>query len=401
MISRYYNPIKLLEKKRSILLLGPRGTGKSVLIKATLPSLTRTMAIDLLKGNQYQRYLQSPQLLGDEVRLALKSQKHFLVVAIDEIQRIPALLDEVHALIEEFKPQLCFLLTGSSARKLKREGANTLAGRASVRHFYPLSQLEHDLQLKRALQYGTLPGVYLAEDDVLIDTLESYVSTYLREEIQQESIVRGIDRFARFLDFAGQVNGEPVNFAKLGQQSGIAGKTAAQYFGILVDTLLVHEIPGWSESVKKQLLQSSKFYFFDTGVLNAINGYLRVDLKETGYLYGKLFETFIVNQLICSNDYLELGLRFFHWRDKNGKEVDLILARNVTTPLVALEIKSSSKPRPEDCEGFASFAEDYPKVKRVCICTTPRAYEQENILFVPWTEAVKELNMIALNSTKS
>jgi predicted AAA+ superfamily ATPase len=396
MISRYFNPLKLLNKGRSVLLLGPRGTGKSALMKSALSEFPQKIVIDLLRGNQYQRYLQSPHLFGDEVRLAVGAQGGLLIVAVDEVQKVPALLDEVHSLIEEFKPRLSFFLTGSSARKLRRNGANTLAGRAAIRHLHPLSQIETDLNLKRALQFGTLPGIYLGEDDDLVDALGSYVSTYLREEIQQEAIVRGIDRFARFLDFAGQINGEPVNFAKIGKQTGVAGKTAAQYFGILVDTLVVHEIPGWSESVKKQLLQASKFYFFDCGVLNAINGYLRVELKQSGYLYGRLFETFVINQLIFANSYFELDLKFFHWRDKNGKEVDLILARNVTTPLLAIEIKSGSSPTVDDVDGFQSFSEDYPKVKKICICTTPRSYKKKDILFMSWKDAVQNLPSLAL-----
>ncbi len=395
MISRHFNPLNLLRKGRSVLLLGPRGTGKSALLRNVMEAFPRKIMIDLLRGNQYQRYLQAPHLFGDEVRLAAEAEKSLLVVSVDEIQKVPALLDEVHSLIEEFKPRVSFLLTGSSARKLKRKGANTLAGRATVRHLYPVSQLESDLNLRRALQFGTLPGIYFGDDESLVDTLGSYVSTYLREEIQQEAIVRGIDRFARFLDFAGQVNGEPVNFAKLGQQTGVAGKTAMQYFGILVDTLLVHELPGWSESVKKQLLQAPKFYFFDCGVLNAINGNLRVELKETGYLYGRLFETFVINQLIYANDYFGLGLKFFHWRDKSGREVDIILARNVTTPLLAIEIKSNSAPLAKDCDGFSSFADDYPHVAKICICTTPRSFRQENILFISWKDAIANLKALS------
>lgn len=150
---------------------------------------------------------------------------------------------------------------------------------------------EVEIDLTKALKIGTLPGVYLGADELAIPTLETYVSTYLREEVQQESLVRAIDRFARFLEYAGQSNSEPINFSKLGKQTGIAGKTTQEYFSILVDTLIAIQLPGWSESLKKQLLQASKFYFFDTGVLNAINGYLRAEIRESSFLYGKLFET--------------------------------------------------------------------------------------------------------------
>jgi predicted AAA+ superfamily ATPase len=237
-----------------------------------------------------------------------------------------------------------------------------------------------------------MPGVYLDTTQLEIRSLESYVSTYLREEIQQESLVRGIDRFAKFLEFAAQQNGQPVNYAKLGKTIGIAGKTVSEYYSILSDTLLATHIPGWSESVRRQLLQSPRYYFFDCGVLNAINGYLRIEMRGGGFIYGNLFKTFVVNQLIAANHFSTLGLRFFYWRDKEGKEVDLILARNQFEPLLAVEIKSSSMPQPEDCPGFRPFSEEYPTVPRICVCTTPRSYSAGEIDFLPWQELVKGLS---------
>lgn len=370
-------------------MLGPRGTGKTALISASLGDCANHIRIDLLQGLEYQRYLTTPYKLGQELRARLTATPGELFVSIDEIQRIPALLDEVHSVLEEFKGRVVFLLTGSSARKLKRGGANLLAGRAISCFLHPLHASELEIDLRKALRFGTLPGVYLGAEDLAIPTLESYVSTYLREEIQQEALVRAIDRFSRFLEYAGQVNGEPVNFTKLGRQAGIAGKTAQEYFSILVDTLLVFSLAGWSESVKKQLLQSPKFYFFDTGVLNAINGYLRIDLRESSFLYGRLFETFVISQLVATNDYLSLGYRFFYWRDKNGQEVDLLIARNVTTPVAAVEIKSSMHPTAADCPGFASLREDYPDLPRFCVCTAPHAYSDQGISFIPWSDFVR------------
>lgn len=388
MLPRTLNLLTMLTKKRSVLLLGPRGTGKTALITATFRDLPHQIRIDLLQGLDYQRYLHTPHKLGQELRQRLSSGGADLAVAIDEIQRVPALLDEVHSLIEEFKGRITFLLSGSSARKLKRGGANLLAGRALSCYLHPLHASEVEIDLGKALRIGTLPGVYLDPDELAITTLESYVSTYLREEIQQESLVRAIERFSRFLEYAGQVNGEPINFTKLGKQVGIAGKTAQEYFSILCDTLIAIQLPGWSESVKKQLLQAPKFYFFDTGVLNAINGYLRVDLRESSFLYGRLFETFVISQISAQNDYRSLGHRFYYWRDKNGQEVDLIIARNVTTPLLAIEIKSGTHPTAADCPGFAAFQEDYPDVPQICICNAPHPYTDQRILFVPWREFV-------------
>ena len=323
-----------------------------------------------------------------------------LVVAIDEIQKLPALLDEVHALIEDHKGHLAFILSGSSARKLRRGGANLLAGRALSHYLHPLHASELDLNLAKSLRLGTLPAVYFASDDLATPMLQSYVSTYLREEIQQESLVRAIDRFGRFLEYAGQVNGEPVNFSKLSKQIGVAGKTVAEYYSILVDTLIAVQLPGWSASVKKQLVQAPKFYFFDCGVLNAINGYLQVELRQSNPLYGRLFENFVITQIHASNDYEGLGLKFYYWRDKSGKEVDLIIARNVATPLAAVEIKSSPTPDPDDCRGFDAFAEDYPNLPRICICGTPRPYSKSGILFIPWQDALKNLgSLVSMEKT--
>ncbi len=394
MISRMLNPLTLLQKNKSILLLGPRGTGKTALIRESLKQIENNIQIDLLRGDLFRRYLHEPILLEGEIKEKLARSQKQLTVSIDEIQKVPALLDEVHRLIEGYKNQLVFLLSGSSARKLKRGGANLLAGRAVTKELHPISQLETELNLLKALNVGTLPGIYFDDHALAIPTLDSYVSTYLREEIQQESLVRGIDRFSRFLEFAAQLNGEPANFAKLGKQVGIAGKTAQEYFMILVDTLIVHELPGWSQSIKKQLVQAPKYYFFDCGILNALNGYLRVDLRQGGFLFGKLFETFVINQLFSTNEYHNLGLRFFYWRDKNGREVDLVLARNVLEPVLAIEIKSNSNPSASDCSGLKAFEDDYPKVKQLCVCTTPRAYKEKNILFTPWQEAIVSLKSL-------
>jgi predicted AAA+ superfamily ATPase len=388
MLTRAFDPLPLLKNKASILLLGPRGTGKTALINSSFAHLPNQFKIDLLQGLDYQRYLNTPYKLGQELRERLKRGPQELFVAIDDIQRTPELLNEVHSLLEEFNGRLAFLITGSSARKLKRGGANLLAGRALSCYLHPLHRSELNLELNRALRFGTLPKVYLGPDELAVPTLETYVSTYLREEIQQESLVRAIARFSRFLEYAGQVNGEPVNFTKLGHQLGIAGKTAQEYFNILVDTLVAIELPGWSESVKKQLLQAPKFYLFDTGVLNALNGYLRADIREGSALFGRLFESFIISQYAAQNDYRSLGYRLFYWRDSSGHEVDLIVARNVKTPIMAVEIKSSANPSAKDCPGFKAFAIDYPDVPQVCVCNAPHRYNDGGINFIPWGEFV-------------
>lgn len=392
MISRHLNFLKLLEEYgKSVFLFGPRGVGKTALINQTVDQLTqRHLIFDLLRGQSYHRYVANPGLFGDEIRAELRRSSEPLIIAIDEVQKIPALLDEVHSLIEEHKKRIAFLLTGSSARKLKRGGANLLAGRAITKYLHPFSSMETDIDLSRALQFGTLPGVYFDYGHE-INSLESYVAAYLQEEVQQEALVRAIDRFSRFLDFAAQLNGEPVNFAKLGKQCGVSGKTAQDYYSILMDTMLARQLPGWAHSVKKQLLQAPRFYLFDCGVLNAINGELRTELKPSSFRYGRLFENWVVQEIFRLSDYLDLGLRLHYWRDKAGHEVDLLVSRNNTQPLLAIEIKSSPAPDLADCSGFENFAADYPNVPKWCLCTSPLAYERSGVKFLPWLEGLKEL----------
>lgn len=392
MLTRSQNILKILEKGRSTFLFGARGTGKTSLLVETLSQWPSTVRIDLLHGEAFQRYASRPELLRAELSAILNSTTHPLTwVAIDEVQKLPSLLDEVHSLIETYKGRLAFLLTGSSARKLRRGGANLLAGRALTRYLHPLSSMETPLDLLRALRFGTLPAIYLDTQSLEISTLEAYVSTYLREEIQAEALVRQVDRFARFLELAAQLNGEPINFAKLGRQCGVTTKTTQEYFSILVDTLICMRLDGWSQSVKRQLLQAPKFYFFDCGVVSALTGELRSEPKPASFRFGRLFETFLIQEMQRRSDYLDLGLRFNYWRDKDGHEVDIVVSRTTAKPLVAIEIKSGSQPLAEDLTSLALIAAEYPGLKLWCLCTTPRAYELGPIAVLPWLEGLHRL----------
>lgn len=390
MITRSQNIRKILEKGRSTFLFGARGTGKTSLLDESLRGWPSLLRIDLLHGEAFQRYASRRDLLGAELESQLKQSMHSLtLVAIDEVQKLPSLLDEVHSLIERYKGRVAFVLTGSSARKLKRGGANLLAGRALTRHLHPLSSMELDLDLVRALRYGTLPAIYLDTEAYETTTLEAYVSTYLREEIQAEALVRQVDRFARFLELAAQLNGEPINFAKLGRQCSVTTKTAQEYFSILVDTLVCMRLDGWAHSLKRQLLQAPKFYFFDCGVIGALTGELRSEVKPSSFRFGRLFETFLIQEMQRRCDYLDLGLRFNYWRDKDGHEVDVIVSRTSAKPLMAIEIKSSSQPSAEDLTSMALFAAEYPGVPLYCLCTTPRAFMLGSITVLPWLEGLQ------------
>ena len=376
--------------KNSFFLFGPRGVGKSALIKLWLQGNTHSLLIDLLHEKQFLSYLQTPSRLREEVIAAMERSKRYLTVVVDEIQRLPRLLNEVHSLLETYPERIRFILTGSSARKLKREGANLLAGRAFVEHLYPFTNREISLPLTSLLQTGTLPKV-INHPKTSLKFLRTYVETYLKEEIKQEALVRNLDVFVRFLDLAAQLNAEPTNYSKLAKSIGSTHVTVENYFSILEDTLIVTRINGWSHSVKKQLLQSPRYYFFDCGVLNALRGELQVMLKPTSYRYGKLFETWILNEIVHINRYKDFDLKLNYWRTETGREVDIILSRGYGKPIAAIEIKSSQNPLEEDLKGLLSFEEDYPGTPLYCFCDADRPQKKGKILCVPWQEGINKI----------
>ena len=380
-------------KKSSAFLFGARGVGKTRLAEEYLASLEvegiRTHRYDLLKSEVYERYLKQPHLLRLELERALVSNDQIFAV-IDEVQRVPALLDEVHSLIESHKGKIRFLLSGSSARKLKRHGANLLAGRALTLHLFPLTFAEANIPFEDCLRLGSLPGIILDNESPEM-SLRSYVSTYLKEEIQQEAHVRRIDAFARFLEIAAQYHCEQINASEIARSAGVTSNTIGQYFDILEDTLLGWRLPGWSASTHKQLRTTPKFYFFDNGVANTLRGELNIQLKESSGRYGKLFEAWVVQELIRCNSYGSLDLKFSYWRTNSGAEVDLIVSRGAGKPLLAIEIKSSTAPEAHKMNGLHRFREDYPTTKLVCLCRTPRVFQRDGIDFLPWADGLTML----------
>ena len=393
MYDRKLNLPLYLGQGKSAFLFGPRGVGKTVLAQSFLANIQYREHIDLLSLDTYRRYIAEPGLFRLEIeeRLQAVPQKKRLSVFIDEIQKLPELLDEVHYLIEQYKGKVQFLLTGSSARKLKRSGSNLLAGRAWTLKLHPISSQEITLNLRKALTIGTLPGIYQESQLSAKRSLKAYVETYLKEEVMQESLVRNVDHFMRLLDMAGQTNSEPVNFTAIARDCGASVKTVQEYFNILVDTLVVFRIDGYAHSVRKQLRQGPKYYFFDCGVLNAITGELQTELRPSSYRYGKLFETFIVNEVIRNNDYSEADYRFHYWRTNTGMEVDLILSRGPSTPPKAIEIKSQSSPRESDLKGLMAFAKENKRARLFCLCQTPRKYSVGPVQIWPWEKGIKEL----------
>ena len=393
MIKRNLDLPKILGKKTSAFLFGARGVGKTRLCLEALENYPHVLRIDLLESDTFARYLSRPALFAAEVSRAIKETKELLVF-VDEIQRVPALLDEVHRLLELHKPQLRFLLTGSSARKLKRSGANLLAGRAVTLKLHPLSSLECEIDLEQALHIGTLPGILLDSEQPLL-ALKSYVATYIREEIQQEALVRRVDAFARFLELAGQYHGETINASEIGRAASLTAATILEYFQILEDTLLAWRLPGWNASVRKQMRTAPRLYLFDNGVANVLRGELGIPPREGTSRYGKLFESWVVQEFFRWNDYLQTDFKFSYWRTNSGSEVDLIVSRGAGQPLAAIEIKSGTQIDAKNLHGLQAFAEEYPKVPRFCACRTPLAYSlPQNIEVCPWQSALQLLKQL-------
>ena len=330
----YARILELPEK--SFFLFGPRGTGKSVWLEQRLGHAA--MRVNLLRSGEYLRYRRDPSLFAREVT-ALKNRHAWVI--IDEVQKLPALLDEVHALLFDSGHRYRFALSGSSARKLKRSQANMLAGRALSKRMFPLSMLElgPDFRLQGALCYGQLPLSVTATDRTeKIEFLDAYVETYLKEEIQQEAVVRNLDGFYRFLSVTALMNGQLLNIANIARDVGVARSTVQGYFSILEDTLLGWFLPAYRNRAKVKEVAHAKFYLFDCGVQRALAGLHRD--KPSALETGVLFETFILNEFRALNSWRSHGAQFFYWRTESGNEVDLIWKRGRQT--VGFEIKSST-----------------------------------------------------------
>ncbi len=379
-----YHRTCVLPSRSSCLLLGPRQTGKSTLVRSALPN--DAWSVDLLEHDVALRYAKDPSQFRREVegRIARGTKTFF----VDEVQKVPELMDEVHRLIERTK--LRFILTGSSARKLRRGGANLLAGRAVVRRLHPLTMSEYGdaFDLERCLRFGALPPVAAAEDDVARrDLLEAYAETYLREEIQAEAIVRNLGGFARFLDIAASQCGDIVNFSAVGRDAGLATRTVQEYFQVLEDTLLGFRLEAWRSSPRARLVAHPRFYLFDTGVTNALNR--RLTAPPDPQTRGRLFEQWAVLECKRILDYRNDETQIFFWRTNVGTEVDLIVERHGKV-LLAAEIKSKTKVASADLTGLKSFGADYPKAPLFVVCTAPEEYRIGNVRIVPYRQFFEE-----------
>ncbi len=393
MISRILNISEIIDNNGSAFLFGARGTGKTFLAKKWLESEYKPFSIDLLNPEFYQRYLARPQQLLLDIEGALINRNSTLTVFIDEIQKIPLLLEIVHKLYTDHQGKIRFLVSGSSARKLKRGGADLMAGRLVTLNLYPYCFSEYEQPISEYLLLGSLP-VIMANPSNAERLLRAYVNTYLKEEVLEEALVRKIDVFSRFLEIAGQFHGKIINFSSISSALNVSSHSVKSYFQILDDTLIGFTIPGWSASPKKQLRTAPKFYLFDNGVASTLRGELRLQLSEGSSRYGELFEAMIIQETVRINDYNQLDLKFSYWQTVNGHEVDLILSRGLGQPLAAIEIKSSTAVNLKKLKGLHSFKKDYPDVPVYCFCRTPYPYTEDNISFLPWQEGLKKVTEI-------
>lgn len=324
-LHRYLKLNELL-KQKSFFLLGPRATGKTSLIQHQLPP--GFVRIDLLRSNIFLRLNSNPWEL-EEIISSQQPQQNLIV--IDEIQKLPILLNEVHRLIEENK--WTFLLTGSSARKLRKENVNLLGGRAWEAQLFPFIMQEiPSFDLNRYLTYGGLPTVYLSENPR--EELIAYVDIYLKEEIQAEALVRKLQSFSKFLRFAALTNGKVLNFSSLSNDIGIPASTIREYYQILEDTLLGFLVPAWTKTVKRKAMSTAKFYFFDIGVTHQL---AEINVVEPNSdLYGQSFEHFIAMELRAYISYERKHLSLSYWASVQGHEVDFIIDDDI-----AIEIKTT------------------------------------------------------------
>ena len=346
---------RLASSRKSALILGPRQTGKSTLCLSLKPGLV----VNLADEGEYLRYAKDPALMGRIVG-AMNGKGP---VFVDEIQRVPALLNVIQAILDRpGSPR--FLLTGSSARKLRRGGANLLPGRVILEHLDPLSVLELDgkFRLERALQLGMLPGVYLDEKEGH-EVLATYAETYLREEVRAEALTRDLGGFARFLDTAAIESGKWINYSKLSSDTEIPKETVRRYYGLLEDTLLILRLPPFKPRLKlgRRVSQRDRFVFFDIGVRNALLGLHRHPLGPDQV--GPAFEQWLICQVLYLNRALRKDWLLSSYRTDGGAEVDLVIETDKA--VIGVEIKAGRNVRPPDMRGLMSLAETVGRYKKV------------------------------------
>ncbi len=370
-VKRQLDLLRILQEK-SYFLFGPRQTGKTSLIQHTL---NEYRYYNLLQTDVYLKLSRAPQRLRQEITDDDK------IVIIDEIQKLPILLDEVHNLIEE--KGIHFLLTGSSARKLRNKGINLLGGRARTRRLRPfiLNELKGDFQLLKALDTGLIPSIYFSTAP--FEDLEAYAGNYLKEEIAAEAIVRNVPAFSRFLTVAGLCNGKMINYTNIASDAQVPRSTVQEYFQILRDTMLGDDLPAWRKSVKRKPVFTSKFYFFDIGVARFLQG--RRGLMMRSPEFGEAFEAYIHHEIKTYCDY-KRGCDLSYWRSTSGFEVDFVV--NGKT---AIEVKGKATITKKDFKGLTAIKEEELLENYILVTLEDTPRKDGDIFILPWKDFITNL----------
>jgi len=361
-INRTLNLDIVLERK-SVFLFGPRQTGKSTLLKEIYKD---AFYIDLNRRSLFQEYSRNLNLFIERVTYVYKHEEKRLVV-IDEVQKLPDLLNEVHILIEEYK-DLRFILTGSSARKLKRSDANLLGGRASWFILHPftyreIGKVEYEKNFLRIINHGKLPSIYFSKNPW--EDLKDYVGLYLEEEIKSELANRSLSGFTSFFDKVALTNAEQINFTKLGDDIQVGARKVKEYYQILEDTMIGSLLPAFTKTKKRKAMASAKFYLFDTGLTNCLLNQESVSAKTKDF--GNLLEQLVYTELKAFCDYNKMKDNLFYWRSTSQMEVDFLL-KTSKGEWIGIEVKSTNNPSRSDEKGLLALAEDITLSKKIIVC---------------------------------
>lgn len=364
---------------KSFFLFGPRGTGKSTLIKQLYKDAA---LIDLLEPSLYRQYRAKPERLKSMIH----SQAGTKTFIIDEVQKVPELLSVVHQLIEE-KKGWQFILTGSSARKLKRSGVDLLAGRAQLKYLHPFmaAEISSQFSLEKNLRLGMLPLIVNSEDP--IGDLKTYLALYMQEEVQMEGLIRKMDQFSHFLEAVSFSQASPINYSNIARDCAVSSKTVENYIQILEDLLLSFRIPIFSKKAKRHLSDHPKFYYFDAGVFQSIRP--TGPLDNTDSILGQAIETLVAQHLRAWIDYSSQEGKLYFWRTKSGLEVDFIIYGEIG--FYAIEIKKSSTISPQDLRGLIEFKKDYPESSTILLYGGNEKRMINGILCMSLTEFLLQL----------
>ena len=357
---------------KSCFLFGPRQSGKSSLVRETMPD---AHMFNLLSGDTFARLARNPNYIDETCRDERP-------IVIDEVQKMPTLLDEVHRLIEDKGKR--FLLTGSSARKLRKGGINLLGGRARIRNLHPFSasELGDAFDLDRAINIGLVPGIWFSDEPE--EDLAGYIALYLEQEIMQEGATRNLPAFSRFLEVAALSNGEQINYQAIASDAQIARSTVQEYFRILKDTLLAREVPVWRKGRSRKTVETAKFYLFDTGVTRRLSG--RKELVRGTPEYGHAFESWMMHEISSYADAFRRDAEISYWRTRTNLEVDFVVNGEI-----AIETKTTRNVTKEDLKGLRAIGDEGTFRNRILVADEPLLREIDGITILPWRDFIGRL----------